>query len=315
MATLRNRLPPFSALLAFRAAATHDRLAEAAESLGVTESAVSHQLRQLETFLQTKLFDRSGGRLALTETGRRYLDRIDPAIREIQAATEAVLPAPDRAAVRLTLPPSLAVTWLIPRLGGFEREHPSLDLQLIPTTRVVDLRRDHVDLAIRHGKGNWPGVEARFLFEDLATPVCAPGYLPEIGGDSGGEPSPDLLARHRLIVNGSVPDEWEEWARARGLPAPSLDGALVLDTIEQVLEVAESGHGLAIGRRPFIDARLAAGSLSAPFGAAGPTGAAYYLCRPADIDPTAAARRVARWLEAAATRWLADAAPPPAPTS
>lgn len=304
MGTFRNRLPPFSALLAFRAAATHDRVAKAAESLGVTESAVSHQVRQLESFLQTKLFDRSGGHLTLTEIGRRYLERIDPAIREIQAATEAVLPPPDRAAVRLTLPPSLAVTWLIPMLGGFEQTHPSLDLQLIPTTRVIDLRRDHVDLAVRHGKGRWPGVEALFLFEDLVTPVCAPTYFV----DGAAAPSPELLAQCRLIVNRSIPYEWEEWARARGLPPPSLDGALVLDTIEQVLQVAESGHGLAIGRRPYIDERLAAGRLIAPFGAAGPTGAGYYLCRPAELDPTAAARRVARWLQAAAENWRAAAA-------
>lgn len=308
MASLRNRLPPFSALLAFRAAATHDRLTEAAESLGVTESAVSHQLRQLETALQVKLFDRSGGRLALTEIGRRYLDRIDPAIRELQAATEAVLPPPDRASVRLTLPPSLAVTWLLPRLGDFEQAHPSMDLQLMATTRVVDLLRDHVDLAIRHGKGRWPGVEARFLFEDLATPVCAPGYLP--AGVT--EPTADLLSGCRLIVNRSIPGEWEEWSRARQLPAPSLDGALVLDTIEQVVTVAESGHGLAVGRRPYIDARLASGTLCAPFGAAGPTGAAYYLCRPQAADPTAAARRVARWLEAEGQSWHAAADGDPA---
>jgi LysR family glycine cleavage system transcriptional activator len=109
VSAFRIRLPPFSSLLPFRAAATHDRIAKAAESLGVTESAISHQVRQLESFLQTKLFDRSGGHLALTEIGQRYLERIDPAIRE-EAATEAVLPPPDRATVRLTLPPSLAVT-------------------------------------------------------------------------------------------------------------------------------------------------------------------------------------------------------------
>lgn len=310
MSTFRTRLPPFSALLAFRAAATHDRLAKAAESLGVTESAVSHQVRQLENFLQAKLFDRTGGRLALTATGRRYLDRIDPAIREIQAATEAVLPPADRATVRLTLPPSLAVTWLIPMLGGFEQANPGLDLQLIPTTRVVDLRRDHVDLAIRHGRGSWPGIDAAFLFDDLATPVCAPSY--RLDGAAG--PSTALLAECRLIVNRSIPHEWEEWARARDLPPPDIDGALVLDTIEQVLQVAESGHGLAIGRRPFLDDRLAAGRLVAPFGAAGPTGAAYYLCRPAGLDPTAAARRVARWLQAAANSWRSTATAPPHPT-
>ncbi|QLH38043.1 MAG: LysR family transcriptional regulator [Defluviicoccus sp.] len=307
VSTFRTRLPPFSALLAFRAAATHDRMAKAAESLGVTESAVSHQVRQLENFLQAKLFDRSGGRLTLTVTGQRYLDRIDPAIREIHAATEAVLPRSDRATVRLTLPPSLAATWLIPMLSGLEQANPDLDLQLIPTTRVVDLRRDHVDLAIRHGKGRWDGVEAVFLFEDLATPVCAPGFLV----DGAVEPTSELLARSRLIVNRSIPHEWEEWARARGLLPPNIDGALVLDTIEQVLQVAESGHGLAIGRRPYLDERLATGKLVAPFGAAGPTGAAYYLCRPAGLDPTAAAAGVSRWLQAAAERWQSAAAAVP----
>ena len=303
MSIARNRLPPFSALLAFRAAATHNRLADAAESLGVTESAVSHQLRQLESFVQVALFDRSGGRLALTETGQRYLHRIDPAIHEIQAATDALLPPPDRAGVRLTLPPSLAVTWLIPRLGALEHDHAGIDLQLIPTTRVVDLRRDQVDLAIRHGKGRWPGLDAVFLFDDLVTPVCAPGFLP----DTATEPTAALLAAHRLIVNRSTPDEWEEWARARGLPPLPLDNALRLDTIEQVLGVAESGHGMAIGRRPYIEARLAAGTLIAPFGEAGPTGAAYYLCQPSGRDPTAAARRVARWLQAAGEAWRSEA--------
>jgi DNA-binding transcriptional LysR family regulator len=129
----------------------------AALSLGVTESAVRHQVRRLEDFLRTALFDRSGPGVRLTAAGRRYLEQIDPAIRQIQSATAAMLRPTGRNVVRLTLPPSLAATWLIPQLGAFEREHPDIDLQLVPTTRVVDLRRDQVDLAVRHGTGPWPG--------------------------------------------------------------------------------------------------------------------------------------------------------------
>ena len=146
-------LPPFAALRAFHAAATHDRYRDAAESLGITESAISHQLRRLEEFLRTPLIDRSDKRPKLTDTGRRYLEQIEPAMRQIHAATEALLPASGRSAVRLTLPPSFAATWLIPKLGGFEREHLEIDLQLITTTRVVDLKGDQMDFAIRHGKG------------------------------------------------------------------------------------------------------------------------------------------------------------------
>jgi len=281
MVAPRTPLPPFAALRAFHAAAVHGRFRDAAASLGVTESAISHQVRRLEDFLRTALFDRSGPGVRLTAAGRRYLDQVDPAIRQIQAATAALLRPAGRAVVRLTLPPSLAATWLIPQLGAFERAHPDVDLQLVPTTRVLDLQRDQVDLAIRHGKGAWPGLDAAFLLEETALPVCAPGYLTL-------RPREDplaALARVRLIVHARFPDEWEEWARARGLAPPPLAGAIELEGIEQALQVAESGHGLAIGRRPMVDDRLARGTVVAPFGAGDPTGAAYCLCRPSgDAD-------------------------------
>ena len=298
-------LPPFKALLAFWAAATHDRLADAAGRIGVTESAVSHQLKQLETILHVQLFERRAGRLELTPTGRRYLDRIEPALREIQAATAAILPNEGRPAVRLTLPPSLAVAWLIPRLAAFEAAAPEIDVQLVITTRVVDLRRDHVDLAIRHGRGSWDGVRAVFLFEDLATPVAAPGLLPPgVGPDQ----VPDTV---RFIENRNFPGEWEEWTRARGLPPPAMGRALSLESIEQVLEVAEAGHGLAMGRSPYVDARLERGSLVTPFGHIGPTGAAYYLCTPSDDDQTGAARKLARWVTEKAEAFVQFEQAPP----
>lgn len=292
MAEPRIPLPPFAALRAFHAAALHGRFRAAAASLGVTESAISHQIRRLEDFLRTALFERSGSGLRLTAAGRRYLEQIDPAIRQIQAATEALLRPGGRGLVRLTLSPSLAATWLIPRLGAFERAEPELALQLVPTTRVLDLRRDQVDLAIRHGKGAWPGVEASFLLQEAALPVCAPGYLP-----AGPEPLPlEALRQARLIVNSLFPDEWVEWARARGLRPLALDKALELEGSDLVLQVAEGGHGLALGRRPLVDERLARGTLVAPFGEGDPTGAAYYLCRPTGEPPSAAARRLERWL-------------------
>ncbi len=292
-------LPPFAALRAFHAAAVHGRFRDAAQSLGVTESAISHQVRRLEDFLRTALFDRSGPGVRLTAAGRRYLEQIDPAIRQIQSATDALLRPTGRQVVRLTLPPSLAASWLIPQLSAFEGEHPDVDLQLVPTTRVVDLKRDQVDLAVRHGRGSWPGIDATFLFDETALPVCAPGYLTPAAGE---DPLAGLQ-RVRLIVNARFPNEWEEWARARGLAPPAQTGAIELEGMEQALQVAESGHGLALGRRPLVDDRLARGTLVAPFGAGDPTGAAYYLCRPEGLPPTAAIRRLEHWLRrlAAAT--------------
>ncbi len=294
-------LPPFAALRAFHAAATHDRYRDAAESLGITESAISHQLRRLEEFLQTALIDRSGGRPKLTDAGRRYLEQIEPAMRQIQAATEAFMPAAGRNALRLTLPPSLAATWLIPRLGAFERDNPETDLQLITTTRVVDLRRDQVNLAIRHGKGEWRDIDATFLLAEAALPVCAPGYLDPLPK----KPTQEVLGKVRFIMNSHFPDEWEEWAKAHGLEPPEMKDLVGFDAMEQVLQVAGNGHGLAMGRRPMVDDWLADGRLIAPFGKADPTGAAYYLCRPAGTVPTAAERRLERWLVAMAKDWQA----------
>ena len=220
-------------------------------------------------------------------------------MRQIHTATEALLPASGRSSVRLTLPPSLAATWLIPKLGAFEREFPEIDLQLITTTRVIDLTREQMDFAIRHGKGAWPDVDASFLLEEAAMPVCAPGYLNPVPQ----EPSRDVLRDVRIIVIANFPDEWEEWARAHGVEPPAQDDLITLDAMEQALQVAESGHGLAMGRRPVVDGWLDRGRLVAPFGGADPTGAAYYLCRPTAAMPTAAARRLERWLTEKANEW------------
>ena len=184
-------------------------------------------------------------------------------MHQIHMAAAALLPASGRAMVRLTLPPSLAATWLIPKLGAFEREHPEIDLQLITTTRVVDLRRDQVELAVRHGKGAWPDVEATFLLEETAMPVCAPGYLDL----PAKKPSREVLRSVRFIVNANAPDEWEEWTRAHGLEPPARNELITLDAMEQALQLAENGHGMAMGRRPVVDDWLARGRLVAPFGA------------------------------------------------
>lgn len=302
MADRKVTLPPFAALRAFHAAATHERFRDAAESLGVTESAISHQVKRLEEFLHVSLIDRSGARASLTDIGRRYLDQIEPALLQIQAASEAIRPSTGRSVVRLTLAPSLATAWLIPKLSAFEREQPEIGLQLITSTRVIDLRRDQIDLAIRHGQGAWPGLDATFLLEEAAMPVCAPGYL----DPPFRTPSPDVFQNIRLIVSANFPDEWEEWARAHRIDPPGLGDSITLDAMEQTLQLAENGHGLAMGRRPVVDDWLESGRLIAPFGEADPTGAAYYLCKPDNLPLTAAARHVERWLTETARAWRGE---------
>ncbi len=288
---MSSTLPPFPALRAFHAAARHGQFREAARELGLSESAISHQVRRLEDFLHVKLFDRRGPKVRLTEAGGRYFRDIGPAIERIGAATEALIGPSDRARVALTLPPSLAMLWLIPKLARLEQEHPQIELQLVTTTRVVDLRREQVDLAIRHGQGHWEDVEAEFLFAETARPVARPDYL-SCRGDMA-----DALADKRLIISNFFVDEWTEWARARGIQPPSTTGALRLDSQEQILAAAEEGLGVAIGRSPSVDDRLANGRLVAPFGEAQFGNAAFYLCKPFG-ELTSSARKIATWLKA-----------------
>lgn len=293
MAAMQNWMPPFPALRAFHAAARHGRFRDAAAELGVTESAISHQIRRLEDFLHVQLFDRNGPRIALTAQGQRYFQEIDPAMMRIREATRALIGPAERDRVALTLPPSLAILWLVPNLGAFEQACPGIDLQLVTTARLCDLRREQIDLAVRYGRGAWPDVEAEFLMVETAMPVCKAGYAE---GDIG-----TALKSRRLIINGYFPDEWIEWARGHGVDAAILDGALDralrLETQEQVLAAAEQGLGLAIGRRPMVDERLKAGALTAPFGMPDPSATGYYLCQPVANTPTAATRRVGQWLK------------------
>jgi len=283
-----SQLPPLHALRSFHAAARFGRFREAASALGLSESAVSHQVRKLEGYLGVKLFERAGNAVRLTLVGQTYFDEIDPAFDRIRSATEAL--AGPCCRVSLTLTTSLATLWLIPRLAQLESALPEVNLQMVPSSRVVDLRREQIDLAIRYGRGHWPGCIAYHLFDEQAFPVCRPGLMPE------GADAETALRKTRLIVEGSYREEWREWAQAHRLEPPPLEGALALDGSEQILLAAEAGLGIAIGRRPMVDRWLDEGRLVAPFGSADESGCAYYLVYREDAELSVPARRVARWL-------------------
>jgi LysR family glycine cleavage system transcriptional activator len=281
-------LPPLHALRSFHAAARFGRFREAAGALGLSESAVSHQIRKLETHLGVRLFERNGNAVRLTLAGQAYFDEIDPAFIRIRKATESL--AGPCCRVTLTLPTSLATLWLIPHLAQLEAALPEVNVQMVPSNRVVDLRREQVDLAIRYGRGAWPGHVATHLFDEQAFPIAKPGLLDD---------DIDLataLKKVRLILNAGHREEWREWAQAHGLEPPAVDNALVVDGTEQILQAAAGGLGLGIGRRPMVDAWLAEGRLAAPFGTADEGTAGYFLVYPEEGELTVPARRVGRWL-------------------
>jgi len=294
---------PLNAIRSFCLAAQAGRFRIAAELLGVTESAISHQVKRLEQLLGAALFERQGREMELTPVGSRYYASVRRSFGELLRATAEVAGSPDQARVTLTLPTSLAAFWLIPRLDALQRRHPGINLQLLTTNRKCDFARENIDLGIRYGLGNWPGFHSAPLLSEQLFPVATGGFL---ATQKTSEPAA-LIRSVRLIANGLHPGEWEEWCLAHDIAPPPAGRALVLESSELILQAALEGVGMAMGRRPIVDRLLASGQLIAPFGGEAESAAGYYLVRIRGEAPTAAARKVARWLTEEAAAVAPDA--------
>ena len=196
MRCLVRRLPPLNALKAFEAAARHESFTRAAEELFVTQGAVSHQVKALEEELGVKLFNRERQRLVITEAGRQYLTILRDAFDRIALGTERLLERQSSGALTVSTSPDFAAKWLVNRLGRFAEEYPSIDLRVSATLHHVDFAREEVDLAVRHGDGNWPGLETVQLSAEKLFAVCSPKLL---SGRRRLERPADLLDRKSVV--------------------------------------------------------------------------------------------------------------------
>lgn len=290
--TLRQPpLPPIGNLMAFQSVAELGRFKRAAGQLGLTESAISHQIRKLELQLGVSLIDRRHDGAILTAAGVRFQAKIAPALRLITDGVEELV-GHSQAKVLLTLPRSLAVLWLVPRLASFYRANEDVEVQLLPTERLCDLQRERIDLGIRTGNGVWPGLNTRYLFDDLAFPVATPEYARRVEHLGWA----DLCATGRIIVNALHPDEWQVWCEREQLPVPAKHQSTTLNSFDLVLNAALSGMGLAMGRRPMVDDLLRSSSLVAPFGTDGIKSASYFAVWPAGQPLSRQTRVVLEWL-------------------
>ncbi|MDQ2701668.1 MAG: LysR substrate-binding domain-containing protein [Pseudomonadota bacterium] len=233
--------PPLHALLGFVAAARSGNLTRAAESQHLTVSALSHQIRALEERLGRRLFDRGPRGVRLTTDGERLLARVGP---HLDALAEELRPFAPRRGERLTVSvlPSMASAWLVPRLGGFLAEHPRLELSLLSSERLVDFDRDPgVDAALRMGSGDWPGVQAEHLLDEILVPVASPALVQRHGDFSGD-------AWHRWPLLGeSDTSNWERWFDLHGGQMPERYAAR-FDDLESLHRAAVEGMGVALAR-------------------------------------------------------------------
>jgi LysR family glycine cleavage system transcriptional activator len=256
-------LPPLPSVRMFVELVQAGRLGPAAARLGVTDSAITHQIRKLEADLGVALFERDGRYLRLTPAGRQFHAEVAPALERI-AQARASLRGEGQREVVVTLAPSLARSWFLHKVTAFEAALPGVKLRLVPVTRLVDLERERIDLAIRYLSHGVAG-EGRPWHEERAFPVCAP-ELAEAARQ-------DALP---VLRNEDHPVEWDEWQRVSGRPMPQGPERMWASSL-MLMDAAAAGNGLAIGRTPIVDPYLADGRLVAPFGTDWPTGGRYLL--------------------------------------
>ncbi len=291
-------LPTLNGLQMFEAAARHLSFTRAAEELNVTQTAVSHQIRRLEEQLGVRLFVRLNRKLALTREAQDYIPAIRTAFEDLRLATERLRRARADDVLTVSTTMSLAAKWLVPRLGRFQEANPGIDVRISTSMRLVDFRREEIDVAIRFGHGEWPGLRATWLMAEDIFPVCSPGLL------AGAKPlaRPEDLARHTLLHVGTRRDEWQLWLTAAGVPGElAARPSLTFDQRLMALQAAMDGLGVALGYQRIVEADLAAGRLVVPFDITAPRAgqAGYYVVAPRE---TADVPRIARFRE-----WLLGA--------
>jgi LysR family transcriptional regulator, glycine cleavage system transcriptional activator len=239
---------PLHALPAFIATARLGNLSRAAGSLHLTVSALSHQMRGLESQLHKKLFERRPRGLALTEAGERLFAAVAPHYDILETALR-----PDRErsdhALAISAMPSVASSWLMPRLAGFVAAHPEIDLSVHSSVELVDFEREAIDAAMRFGGGAWPGLRAEPLFDEWLLPVASPALLARFPGRARG----DLAA---LPLLRDPADRWRDWFARFGGSPPRRYVASFSDT-DTLQRAAVEGMGVALGRmtmaQPLID--------------------------------------------------------------
>ena len=275
--TKSNAMPALDLLVGFEAAARHLSFTKAGEELYLTQSAVSRQIKELEDQLGVPLFQRRHRALSLTDAGQQFYAVAAQVITTMRAATERLrTQAGKRRPLTVTTTNSFASLWLIPRLAGFTREHPEVDVRITAETRVQDLERDGLDVALRHGPASLAGPNAVRLFGERVFPVCSPKLLKKLPLKK-----PDDLKNH-VLLQYHDPDvrhpwlHWKTWlevARVAGLrPA----GTLSFSGYEQIIPAAVAGHGVALGRSPLVKDLIADGELVAPFKSQADPARAYF---------------------------------------
>lgn len=283
---LVTALPPLSALRAFEAAARLGTFTKAAEELAMTQAAVSYQVKVLEERMGVALFARIGRGVELTAAGRRMSLQVSEAFGLLRTAVAGSVSAAS-GALQITAAPTMASNWLVPRLGAFLERHPSLSVRVDASSNVVDLRTSEFDVAIRMGKGSWPGCVAGKLFVSEYSPVCDPDVARALSSPS------DLLG----VKLFGPPQWWLNWFAAVGVNHVSVSATDLATQSSEVTGAIAQG-GAAIVNLIFFADDIASGRLAAPFPTSATSGIDYWLVHRTGADAHANVSAFKDWIMA-----------------
>jgi LysR family glycine cleavage system transcriptional activator len=285
-------LPPPNTLKAFDAASRHGSFSKAAVELHVTHGAVSRQVQQLEEFLGCELFHRLPRGLQLTARGREFAFGVQAAFDQIRDAVEAVRVDHERHIITVSTLASFAARWLVPRLHRFQNAHPELEIRLSTSPQLTNFDRDGIDLAIRYGRGRWPGVSALRLFTPVEFPVCAPKLL------TGAHPlhTPQDL-KHTSLLHDTTHRHWQQWLELAGVRGVDAHEGMVVEDMNVLIQAAIEGQGVALASEPLVQTELAAGRLVKPFDIDLPVELAFYAVYPKSRGQDASVQALVEWLQ------------------
>lgn len=282
-------IPPMQALRAFEAAARAQSLTKAAEALHLTHGAISHQIKGLEADLGVRLIERAGRGIRLTDAGTRFATRVRGALTEIADAVREVSERTNPRHLGVSVLPSFAARWLLPRMARFTAAHPDVDLDVRANSALVDFQRDDTDAAVRYGLGGWPEVVSERLLDESFLPVCSPrmagGKLPKRPAD---------LAHCTLLRADDEP--WQPWFAAAGLAWPEPGRGPIFNDDAHLMQAAIEGQGVALARTSLLGNDVRNGLLVRLFDIDVPSPRGYYLVYPARLADVPKVRHFRQWL-------------------
>ena len=283
-----------AALRAFEVSSRHLSFTKAADELFITQSAVSHQIRHIEELWDFKLFQRQGRRLIITKEGQLIVPIVREFLESMNRVLNEITNTETRSSIRVSLVQSFAVKWLVPRLGKFNELYPDISIWISTSDDLVNFGKDEVDIAIRLGRGEWPGLHVDPMLQEYVFPVCSPDFLrrltpPEKPADLVHYP---LLYRHSF----DICPRWRDWFRDAGITIKSLPRGSHFPDTSMSVQAATDNQGIALARSAHVEKDLASNRLIKLFNVYSKSPVSYYIVCPHKVvtQPRIAAFR--NWL-------------------